>query len=245
MGKNSVGQASMEIILAIGFLLLIFIMMVLVAIEKNRESNEIKMFLDAKRICKSVASNINTVSEQGEGYYRHFSIPKEVYGGHNYTIRTYRNFVEISWDKYVWSTQIIASNITILCINVDEGKRNYVFNNGTIYIDCDRPNLLPLIGLRPDNATVDSDVTLSIRITNRGTSSAGNFTIGFEIIGTGIDVESNVSIIHPREILMANATATMPSFPGSYTVRVDVDRYDTINETSESDNSYNESIQIQ
>jgi len=90
MDSGDRGQASIEMIITIGIILIICLIFSQMRI---RESNEYTMFLDAKRVCKSVADNIDTIAEQGPGYYRYISIPNTIKGGHEYDIITYSKFV--------------------------------------------------------------------------------------------------------------------------------------------------------
>ena len=78
---KKIGQASLEFILVLGFIMLIFMVVFIVVWEKQKEAIEQKTFLDAQRICHSVAANINTTGEQGGGYYLYFSVQDKLYGG--------------------------------------------------------------------------------------------------------------------------------------------------------------------
>ncbi|MFH0860478.1 MAG: hypothetical protein V1921_04705 [Candidatus Altiarchaeota archaeon] len=143
--KSNLSQASMELILTIGIIMLIFVVVVLTSIEKSRESDEVKMFLDARRIMTSVADNINTISEQGSGFYLYFSIPERIFGYRDYNISAYENIVEITWENYVLSTPVIVSNVSILDLKMGETERNCVMNkDGRVCIrsNCGNINVL-------------------------------------------------------------------------------------------------------
>ncbi len=129
-GKNS-GQAGLELIVTVMFLLLIFVILVAYAVEKNREANEIKMFLDAMRIANSAADNVNMIAQQGDGYYKYFTLPESLFGGEEYNITTYENVVEISWGSYRWATQVVTANITG---NFSKGTNKVTNMGGVIYI---------------------------------------------------------------------------------------------------------------
>lgn len=78
---GSTGQSALEMIMAIAFIMMIFIILLFSYQLKLVESNELKMVMDAKIICRSVATNINTIAVQGPSYYLYFNIPKKGRGG--------------------------------------------------------------------------------------------------------------------------------------------------------------------
>ena len=75
------GASSMESVMVAGFVMLISMVVSIAAREKQKEAEQQKTFLDAQRICHSVAANINTTGEQGGGYYLYFSVQDKLYGG--------------------------------------------------------------------------------------------------------------------------------------------------------------------
>jgi len=80
----------MESIMVVGFVMLIFMAIFIAAREKQKEAEQQKTFLDAQRICHSVAANINTISEQGDGYYLYLSVRDKPYGGQDYDTLVYK-----------------------------------------------------------------------------------------------------------------------------------------------------------
>lgn len=136
MGEKA--QSSIEFISVVGFVFLIFMISLIVVWDKQRGAIEEKIFLDAKRVCDSIATNINTISEQGDGYYRYFSIPDKLYGGYDYNITIYPNIsrVWIKWDTHSYSASIITANLEIIFIQKGEDKENCVINRGgKVYIN--------------------------------------------------------------------------------------------------------------
>lgn len=234
------GQSAIELIVIIGFMLLIFIILVFAAGEKTTESNEFRTFIDAKRIAVSVADNIDTISRLGSGYYRYFSIPEKIYGDYGYEINITGNLVEITWENYVWSDQLITSNVTIFCLDKGMTKKNKILNdNENIWITCYRPDLAPLNGtLKPYSAGANSSINLSIDITNFGTINAGSFTVLFNsnpVIVPSLNVDQTT-------VVSTNLTA--PVSAGNYTIEIYIDYNNEINESIESDNFYNGTIRI-
>lgn len=124
------GQSGLELIVVFGFLLLFFIVVTLFTAEKNTESGEIKMYLDAKKIADTLVDNINTISEQGSGYYRQFSLPEKLYGGYEYNITSYENIVEISWGNKIMSYQTATSKIRIMHLEKGADRLNCIVNKG-------------------------------------------------------------------------------------------------------------------
>jgi|GEM_PF-1315401 len=107
------GQASMEYIMTLGVVMLVFIMVLYVVYEKNMEIIKTKSYLDAQRVTNSIVTNINTISEQGDGYYKYFTIPGELYGGYDYEIIIQGNTVELRWGifPYTYSKSPITANV--------------------------------------------------------------------------------------------------------------------------------------
>ncbi len=130
--KNG-GQASMEYIMVLGIIMLIFMVVMLIIYEKNSEIIETKTFLDAKRVTTSIVTNINTISVQGDGYYLYFTIPEKLQGYHNYTGSIRGNSVELTWDMlpYSWSQSPITANVNGSII---KGENKLINCNGDIKI---------------------------------------------------------------------------------------------------------------
>ena len=107
------GQTSMEYIMTLGVVMLVFIMVLYVVYEKNMEIIKTKSYLDAQRVTNSIVTNINTISEQGDGYYKYFTIPGELYGGYDYEIIIQGNTVELRWGifPYTYSKSPITANV--------------------------------------------------------------------------------------------------------------------------------------
>ncbi len=238
---DSAGQSALEMVMAIAFIMLIFIILLFSYQLKLIESNELKMVMDGKRICRSVATNINTIAEQGPSYYLYFSIPQKVQGGHEYNITISKNFVGITWYQFSWIEQIITSNVTIHCLDKGLDAKNKVLNeDGRILILCNRPELTPLPdSFRPLTAGANETLNVSIDVENFGVIDAGSFTV--RVNNTNV----NISELRSDEKTTAMAELTMPSLPGDYIVKVSVDYNDEINESIESNNVYNGTIQVQ
>lgn len=242
------GQASLELLLSLGFILLIFIIVGLLAMWKMADANQIKIYGTAKRTADSFADNINTISEQGSGYYRYFTLPGRLYGQENYTLHSGGNIVEIVWgDNQAWARPIITGNVTIHCLDYGRNYTNRVANEeGRIIVTCHRPELAPVnesfavspatggvantISIEVENdAHVDADANFIVRLTNLdrtdGTCAASHPCT--EIAIPGLDAGES-----------ATNTYVTPAWPaGSYRILVEVDPTDAIEESIESNNN--------
>lgn len=238
---DSTGQSALELVMAIAFIMMIFIILLFSYQLKLVESNELKMVMDAKIICKSISTNINTIAEQGPSYYLYLSIPKRVVGGHEYNITISKNFVDIAWYKFSWTEQVITTNVTVHCLDKGLDTKNKILNdNDRVLILCSRPELTPVSdSFEPKAAQVDETINVSIDVENFGVTDAGQFTVRFN------DINVVVSELRRDEKTTVMAELTMPSSPEDYLVGISVDYNDEINESIESNNVCNGTIQVQ
>jgi len=238
---DSAGQSALEMVMAIAFIILIFIILIFSYQLKLIESNELKMVMDGKRISKSISTNINTIAEQGPSYYLYFSIPQKVQGGHEYNITISRNFVDIAWYQFSWTEQIITTNVTVHCLDKGLDAKNKILNeDDRVLILCNRPELTPLPdSFRPLTAGVGETLNVSIDVENFGVTDAGSFTV--RVNNTNV----NLSELRSDEKTVVTAELTMPLAPENYLVKISVDYNNEINESIESNNVYNATIQVQ
>ncbi len=241
---NSTGQSALELVMAVAFIMMIFIILLFSYQMKLIESNELKMVMDGKRICRSIRDNINTIAEQGSSYYLYFNIPKRIWGGHEYNLTISKNFVDLTWYKFSWSEQVITTNITLYCIDKGSDIENKILNdNEKILILCNRPELTPVPdSFIPKAAGVNETLNVSIDVENFGVIDAGEFIVKFNSTYNESDVP--VSELGRDEKTTVRAEMTMPSSPGDYVVRISVDYNDDINESIESNNVCNKTIHV-
>ncbi len=249
------GQTTIEMIVVVGLILLLFSTVLVIAHRKTVESNNFKLMLDAKRVAQSVADNINTIAEQGPGYYRHFTLTPYLFGGHEYNISIYGNFVEITWEgtneEQRWSTQVVTANVTEYCLDKGGDTKNKVFNyDERILLTCNRADIMVVEGsFKPGTAVSGTDVTVSIDVLSYGVLDVSEkFNVTFTFINSSWWSDS-------REIdgLMVDKTitvnATIPSlktgFPaGDYNVVIYADPGMLLNESYTGDNLYNATLTI-
>jgi len=234
------GQSSMEQLIAFVFILFILVMAALFATDQTRDSNKIKKEIDAKRICNSVADNINSIAEQGSGFYKYFSLPAVVAPDNQYTISINESSVEISLEDYAYVTQLITSNVSVECLDKGQSRKNKVFNEGErIYIICHKPELLFLNNsLSPKRAGTNQSINISIKIMNFGPVDSGPFNVSFN--NTNISVAGLAS----EESRHITFNYTTNSTPGDYVLEFWIDPQDSVKESIERNNLYNETINV-
>lgn len=254
--RSGKGQTTIEMIVVVGLVLILFTIVLLVAHRKAVDSNDFKMQLDAKRVANSVADNINAIAEQGHGYFRYFSLPEYLFGGADYDVEIYANFVEVNWtNRYgdqSYITQIVTSNATKYCLNMNESKMNKVFNyNERVLLTCSRADLMPVEdSFKPADLTAKAGdpIPVSIEVFNYGILSAGPFNVSLSLINeTGYTKWSTTdrltSGIGADQRVTVSAMIN-PQDDGIYTISVYVDSADELEESYEVDNWYNASFEI-
>jgi len=252
MMRNINGQASMEFLVTLGIVLLIFILALLFSHLKMSEINAYKTQLDVERICKSVAYNIDTIAALDDGFYLYFSIPEKILGGYDYNIMTYYNFVEIYGDFPMspWNIQITTNDTRICCdgscsslgnprrLSKGLDKKNKVYKeNGSVYIICYMPELRILKGtILPRYADDVTPINLTFEIENFGPVDANSSFVVY-INKTGSPLEQYVIV--PRlaadSSYFISVNFSAPAW-GNYTVYLDL--YDNVSESIETNNEY-------
>ncbi|RLI90508.1 MAG: hypothetical protein DRO89_05740 [Candidatus Altiarchaeales archaeon] len=254
--RSMKGQTTVEMIIVVALILIVFTVSVLVAHRKTVESNDFKMMLDAKRIAQSIADNINTIAEQGPGYYRYFTLPPYISGGYDYNISIYGNFVEITWESRYgeqgYITQIVTGNATKYCLDKGGNTKNKVFNyNERILVTCNRADLM-LLGdsFKPETAKNGTDVNISIDVLNYGIldvpdTTRFNVTFRNNILG---NYTYTIQGLHAdrRKTAYAFIDSSKTSNPGTYSIYINITEYPTqpINESYKGDNWYNATLTI-
>jgi hypothetical protein len=89
---NRRGQASIEFMVLIGFVLLSFVIFMLIIQESTEDRRENRQNSQIKEIALSVRNEIELASASEDGYVREFSLPENAYGG-DYNIRINESIV--------------------------------------------------------------------------------------------------------------------------------------------------------
>jgi hypothetical protein len=106
------GQSAVETIISFGVVLLIVITLyTFLLYPRINETNYSQSYYSAKNVCSDLASTINTVVYNGNGFNQKFSPPSALYG-RSYNITVYPQLVGVSWDKGTVFCQFRARNIS-------------------------------------------------------------------------------------------------------------------------------------
>jgi len=130
------GQGGPEFTVVVGFVMLIFLVLLMMAFQKQSESYDLQVFLDAKKVVSIVVSNIDMISQNGNGYYRYFSVPSQLYGYTDYGLEISENFLWINYSGMTYSAPLITNNVTIVDLVKGENETNCIQNiNGKITLN--------------------------------------------------------------------------------------------------------------
>jgi len=105
-------EVSIEFITLVGFILIIFVsVLVIVGLRYNDVSESI-IFSEAQRIANLIANEINFAASM-EGYYREFELPQKLVNNIEYSVSidTDFRFVEVKWDGKNAVSNIITENV--------------------------------------------------------------------------------------------------------------------------------------
>jgi hypothetical protein len=235
------GQTSMEFLIGVTFILFILVLSALFAGQKTAESDDLKIKTDGQRICTSFADNMNNIAEQGNGFYKYFSIPSKIYSDNDYNITVYGNWIEINSGNYVWSRQTVSSNISVVCLDKGYVRKNKVYNEAEkIYVICDKPELRVVNdSIRPIEVQRNRSVNISFQVMNFGPLDAGEFNVSFnETLNqsiTKLDSEEKTYLIY---------SIVTPQGPGFYIINITIDPENQINESIETNNVYNCTLRV-
>lgn len=129
------GQAALEFLVYVSIVALIMIIFLWNSISLQNQSIHTKIDSDAKKICDTVAYEINSAARSGDGYNRKFFIPKSFSGINNFTIEVVDYSVFIDWESKSVICNIITKNVTNTT-SINKGF-NFIENkNGNIYVTC-------------------------------------------------------------------------------------------------------------
>jgi uncharacterized protein (UPF0333 family) len=235
------GQTSLEFLIGVTFVLFILVLSAVFASQKSAESDDLKIKIDGKRVCTSFADNINNIAEQGNGFYKYFSLPQKIYGDNNYNITVYGNWVEITTGNYTWSKQTISSNITVKCLDKGLTRKNKIYNElERIYIICDKPELRVVNdSLRPISVHRNQSVNISFQVMNFGPVDAGRFNVSFNET-----LNQTITKLGSEEKAYLIYNITTPLNPGFYIINITLDPQNQINESIEENNVYNATLRV-
>ncbi len=133
--KNS-GQGTPEFTVVVTFVMLVFLIMLLVVFQKQSEAYNFQVFIDAKKVVSTIASNIDMIAQNGHGYYRYFFVPAQLHGYNDYDVEVKGNFLWINYTDNTYSVPLITNNVTIVDLAKGENEINCIINlNGQVTIN--------------------------------------------------------------------------------------------------------------
>ena len=105
-------QVSMEFLITVFLIMLLFIIMGFFIYQKYVTSTYIKLNIAGQQLTNSIADSINEISAVGDGYYQYITLPASIYG-ESYTVRFYKNepTIFVYTDVMSWSAPLVTSNI--------------------------------------------------------------------------------------------------------------------------------------
>ncbi len=129
-GIGGKGQGSPEFNVIIGFVMLIFMVVLLIVFQKQEESYQFQVLLDAKAVSRTLAGNINVISQNGNGYSKYFSVPSYLHGPTRYEVQISGNFLFLNYSGTGLMTPLITDNVSIIQLEKGEHLENCVMNEG-------------------------------------------------------------------------------------------------------------------
>jgi hypothetical protein len=223
------GQSGIEMIVSIGMIMIIFMVVLVIVIEKTQESADIKTLLDARRLSDSMKDNVNMIAQEGPGYYSYFSLPEQLSGGYDYDLVISGNVLELMWPQQTWTTKLAASNITVYCLSKGLSSKNRIYyGDDGIEITCDLPNLKVVRSRffldRANNRTAAT-------VVNDAQAGAPAFLAVFKTNNTQIN--EAVGALGPYEEAVLEFNASLAEYAGLY-----LDPAGVVNESIRRDNNF-------
>lgn len=122
LGGRRQGQVSIEFLVVLAMVLMLFVIMGYVIHQKYVRSDDLKTELHGKRIVYAVAESINKISTVGDGYSQYLDLPGGLSGNREYSIVFYRGepkiFLQgsslVGGSTMVWSAPLF--NQEIYCV---------------------------------------------------------------------------------------------------------------------------------
>lgn len=122
-------QSSMEFLMLIGILLLVFIMFYVVMFERVQELNDKKAIILGEDIATKVQKEILLAAKVSEGYQREFTLPQKI-EGMNYSILIRGREVTVKTPK----TEVVKI-IPVVIGNITKEINTINKTNGIIYLN--------------------------------------------------------------------------------------------------------------
>ncbi|MBI5061047.1 MAG: hypothetical protein HZB67_01935 [Candidatus Aenigmarchaeota archaeon] len=106
-------QVSIELMLYIGIMLVVFAIAIIAAGNRQEEIYRERLATDAKSTLKEVATEIDIAVEVGSGYSHIFTMPDKILGSNDYSVNINKQYqiIYIEWTDKNYSLSMISSNI--------------------------------------------------------------------------------------------------------------------------------------
>ena len=240
------GQSSLEMIAGFGLLTMIMIILVLISMNKSSEADELKLYLDAKRVGGKIVDNLETINREGLGYYKYFSIPEYLVGMTEYNVTLRGGVLTLQYEDKAFSRRISNANVSVHSLSKGLDKRNRVKRvEWGLLVTGHKANLVPLIDTF--NAVYNpstGNVTISVYVVNDAHITSNSTTARFtqKYLGTRFK-DAGIPELKPYEKAYVNVSDDWLGV-NEYSFSVDVDEVDNVTESIESDNYINKSIRV-
>ncbi|MCX6818778.1 MAG: hypothetical protein NT129_02135 [Candidatus Aenigmarchaeota archaeon] len=132
--SSSKAQVSLEIMTYIIILTLMLTIVSYAAVSRGQSILTEKINMDARRVAKLIAIEIDTAISVGDGYKNTFYIPQYLYNTKNYTLTVLPEYqrIYVDCDNSSYSVPLLTSNITG---TVKKGNNIIKNENGLIKIE--------------------------------------------------------------------------------------------------------------
>lgn len=220
----------MELVSSISFIFLVFMVVVLIVMDKTSEAAAIKTLLDVRRMSETIKDNVNMISQQGPGYYSYFSLPAELSGGYEYDVNITNNVLEVMWGESVWTTRLATSNITVHCLSRGLSVKNRIlYGDNGLVVTCHLPN----IRLDGNDITVNPyHNETRVTLTNDAHVPSDGFLALMKTNGS--QASETIPPLAPYESFTVQFNGSVSQYAAVW-----ADYNDDINESIESDNYVN------
>ncbi len=175
--KKRRGQTGVELMVVLGIIMVLFIIIGFLVYRAYVRSNDLKIYIAGERLVNRIADKINTLNAVSDGHSTTLSIPAELFGARNYTVKFYENesaaFIEGSafstGSDLRFSSPLSTSNVNCLlpectrgcnatsseqCLKVDEAMEITLKKHaGGVYLT--QKHNLAQEGLNADVAAYD------------------------------------------------------------------------------------------
>lgn len=118
----------------ISFVLLLFLVVVFMSFQKQDEIYRMQISSDAQTVLSRLTENINTISKNGHGYFRYFSLPQQLHGYTPYNVSIDENYIEIEYGLERQGNYLLTDEVELIYLNKGVVPNCISNHQGTIII---------------------------------------------------------------------------------------------------------------